>query len=76
MRHNLRHVLNEKAEHAVEQAYEEIENREVSTKRPTEVKVEPIQDNVSVLFVGIDDSEQRGQGEGSVIRCIAACYIK
>ncbi|WP_342559416.1 LCP family protein [Metasolibacillus sp. FSL K6-0083] len=57
--------LTKKAEHAVEQAYEEIENREVSTKRPTEVKVEPIQDNVSVLFVGIDDSEQRGQGEGS-----------
>lgn len=58
--------LTKKVEHAAEQAYEPVENRgETSTKRPTEIKVEPIQDNVSILFVGIDDSDIRGQGEGS-----------
>ncbi|MEC1180850.1 LCP family protein [Metasolibacillus meyeri] len=59
--------LTKKVEHAAEQAYEPVEKRgETSTKRPTEVKVEPVQDNVSVLFIGIDDSDQRGQGaEGS-----------
>ncbi|MEO4054161.1 LCP family protein [Solibacillus sp. CAU 1738] len=55
--------LTKKAEHAVDQAYEAVENRDVSVKR--EAKVEPVQDNVSILFVGIDDSETRGQGEGS-----------
>lgn len=52
--------LTKKAEHAVNNAYEAVENREVSDKRET--KVEPLQDNVSVLFIGIDDSETRGQG--------------
>ena len=56
--------LTKKAEHAVNSAYEVVENREVSEKR--EVKVEPVKDNVSILFVGVDDSEARGQGaEGS-----------
>ncbi|WP_431029163.1 LCP family protein [Lysinibacillus sp. LZ02] len=52
--------LSKKAEHAVNKAYEVVENREVSDKR--EVKAEPVQDNISVLFIGIDDSETRGQG--------------
>lgn len=56
--------LTKKAEQAVNSAYEVVENREISEKR--EVKVEPVQDNISVLFVGVDDSEARGQGaEGS-----------
>ena len=56
--------LTKQAEHAVNNAYEVIENREVSEKR--EAKVEPVKDNVSILFVGIDDSETRSQGaEGS-----------
>ena len=56
--------LTKKAEHAVNSAYEVIENRELSEKR--EVKVEPVQDNVSILLLGVDDSETRGQGsEGS-----------
>ena len=56
--------LTKKAEYAVNSAYEVVENREVSEKR--EVKVEPVKDNVSILFVGVDDSEARGQGaEGS-----------
>lgn len=55
--------LTKKAENAVNNAYEAVENRTVSEKR--EAKVEPLEDNVSVLFIGIDDSETRGQGEGA-----------
>ena len=55
--------LTKKAEQAVNSAYEVVENREVSEKR--EVKVEPLKDNVSILFIGIDDSETRGQGAES-----------
>nr|WP_106783700.1 LCP family protein [Lysinibacillus timonensis] len=56
--------LTKKAEQAANKAYEEIEDREVSEKR--EVKVEATQDNVSILFIGVDDSEERQQmGLGS-----------
>ncbi|MEK4228412.1 LCP family protein [Solibacillus sp. FSL H8-0538] len=55
--------LTKKAEHAANSAYEAIENREVSGKR--EAKVEPVDDNVSILFVGVDDSDKRGQGADS-----------
>lgn len=50
--------ITKKAEHAANKSFEEIEERE-STR---EAKVEPIQDNVSILFIGVDDSEKRGQG--------------
>ena len=49
--------LTKKAETAANQAYEEIEDREISDKR--DVKVEPTHDNVSILFIGVDDSEER-----------------
>lgn len=52
--------LTKKAENAANRAYEELGGREQSAKR--EYKVEPIEDNVSILFVGIDDSEVREQG--------------
>lgn len=52
--------ITKKAEYAVNDSYEVIEDRPVSEKR--EAKVEPIQDNVSILFIGVDDSEKRGQG--------------
>ena len=52
--------LTKKAENAVNSAYEAVENRELSDKR--EAKVEPLEDNVSVLFIGVDDSETRNQG--------------
>lgn len=55
--------LTKKAEHAANSAYEKIENRDSSDKR--EAKVEPINDNISILFIGIDDSEKRGQGAES-----------
>ena len=52
--------LTKKAETAVNKAYEDLGERDISDKR--EVKVEPIKDNVSILFIGIDDSAERGQG--------------
>ena len=55
--------LTKKAENAVNSAYEAVGNRKLSDKR--EAKVEPLEDNVSVLFIGVDDSETRGQGADS-----------
>lgn len=52
--------LTKQAEHAADSAYEVIEDREMSDQR--EVKVEPAQDNVSILILGVDDSEKRDQG--------------
>ncbi len=52
--------LTKKAEHAAGVAFETIDEREISEQR--DAKVEPANDNVSILFVGIDDSEKRGQG--------------
>lgn len=49
--------LTKKAETAANQAYEEIEDRDISDKR--DVKVEPTHDNVSILFIGVDDSDER-----------------
>jgi polyisoprenyl-teichoic acid--peptidoglycan teichoic acid transferase len=53
--------LQKKALYAVDQAYEAVPNRPKSVAR--EAEVEPAQDNVSILFIGIDDSEQRHQGD-------------
>src|SRR5690606_16468971 len=52
--------LTKQAEHAANNAYEEIEDRKIPEQR--EVKVEPAQDNVSILILGVDDSEKRDQG--------------
>ena len=52
--------LAKQAEHAVNNAYEKIEERPKPQTR--EVKVEPAQDNVSILILGVDDSEKRNQG--------------
>lgn len=52
--------ITKQAKHAADSAHEVLEGREVSTLR--EEKVEPVHDNVSILFVGVDDSENRGQG--------------
>ena len=52
--------LTKKAETAANNAFEVVD-REKTPLRPE--KVEPLNDNVSILFVGIDDSEQRGQGD-------------
>lgn len=52
--------LAKQVEHAADSAHEKLDGREVSALRET--KVEPIHDNVSILFVGVDDSDNRGQG--------------
>lgn len=52
--------LTKKAEHAANTAFEEIEERKKPEQR--EVKVEPEEDNVSILILGVDDSEKRAQG--------------
>ena len=51
--------LTKKMEYAANEAFE-ADDRENSSKR--EEKVKPIEDNVSILFIGVDDSELRGQG--------------
>lgn len=52
--------LVKKAENAANKSYEKINDREYSEMR--EAKVEPLEDNVSILFIGVDDSEAREQG--------------
>lgn len=51
--------ITKKAEKALDNSYEEVD-RDKSGMR--QAKVEPVQDNVSILFIGVDDSEERGQG--------------
>lgn len=51
--------LMQKAESAANDAYESI-GRDQSALREEQVK--PLTDNVSVLFIGVDDSEVRGKG--------------
>ncbi|MFJ7932783.1 LCP family protein [Sporosarcina sp. NPDC096371] len=55
--------LQKKASNAADQAYEAIPNRIKPAERET--KVEPANDNVSILFIGVDDSEERHQGDGN-----------
>lgn len=52
--------LTKQAEIAAQGALENLDGRTSSDLRSA--KVEPIKDNISILFVGIDDSETRGQG--------------
>lgn len=52
--------LHKKAETAAGNAFEILGNRNKSELR--EEAVQPLKDNVSILFVGIDDSEERDQG--------------
>ena len=47
-------------EKAANKAFDKNNTREKSALR--DAKVEPLKDNISILFVGIDDSETRGQG--------------
>lgn len=46
--------LAKKAEHTINQSYEEIDRKRTAKNKIT--------DNVSILFIGVDDSEKRGQG--------------
>lgn len=53
--------LQRKAMNAADRAYEAVDDRIKSDLR--EEAVEPIKDNVSVLFIGVDESEKRGENE-------------
>lgn len=53
--------LQKKAIDAANRAYEEVPDRPKSEIR--EAKVEPKNDNVSILFIGVDDSDARHQGD-------------
>ncbi|WP_318617929.1 LCP family protein [Sporosarcina sp. YIM B06819] len=55
--------LQKKAAIVVENAYEPASERVKPEVR--EARVEPTQDNVSILFIGVDDSEQRHQGDSN-----------
>lgn len=54
--------LHQKAEKAIEGAYEAVPTTPKSEIRG-EAKVEPAKDNVSLLLIGVDDSEARMQGD-------------
>lgn len=51
--------LVKKAENAANNAYETASDREMSDLR--DEKVEPLHDDISILFIGVDDSGKRGQ---------------
>ncbi|MGF2617956.1 LytR family transcriptional regulator [Rossellomorea vietnamensis] len=53
--------LYKKAENAVNDSYNDLEGREKSDKRDTEVN--PDQDNISILFIGVDESDSRNFGD-------------
>lgn len=55
--------LQKKASNAADRAYEAVADRTKSEKR--EIEVEPATDNVAVLFIGVDDSELRAQGDSN-----------
>ncbi|MGG0669540.1 LCP family protein [Sporosarcina koreensis] len=54
--------LKQQAEQAVDRAYEAVPETKKSEIR-AEAKVEPTKDNVSLLLIGVDDSEARMQGD-------------
>ncbi|WP_422123785.1 LCP family protein [Planococcus sp. X10-3] len=56
--------LVKKAENAADNAYEAAGDREMSDLR--EEKVEPLHDDISILFIGVDDSSKRDQSSGQI----------
>ncbi|OZS79068.1 transcriptional regulator [Tetzosporium hominis] len=54
--------LAKRAEVAADRSYQALADRENGSELREE-QVEPLTDNVSILFVGIDDSEKRGFGD-------------
>lgn len=56
--------LIKKAENAADKAYETAGDREKSELR--EEPVEPLHDDISILFIGVDDSEARDQDDHNI----------
>ncbi|WP_052245758.1 LCP family protein [Sporosarcina sp. ZBG7A] len=57
-------TLHKKAELAADRAYEPIQNRN-GRSTVKEDKIQPAKDNVSVLLIGVDDSDDRQQGDSN-----------
>ena len=57
-------TLHKKAELAADRAYEAIPDRTPRTTDRVD-RVQPAKDNVSVLLIGVDDSEERQQGDSN-----------
>ncbi|PSL31625.1 LytR family transcriptional attenuator [Planomicrobium soli] len=55
--------LVKKAENAANLAYEELKDREMSELR--DEQVEPLHDDISILFIGVDNSSKRGASTGN-----------
>ena len=56
-------ILQKKAVDAADRAYEALDDRIKSDLR--DEVVEPLKDNVSILFIGVDESEKRNQGDSN-----------
>ena len=56
-------ALKKKAVDAADRAYEALDDRVKSDLR--DEVVEPLTDNVSILFIGVDESEKRNQGDSN-----------
>ena len=56
-------ILQKKAVDAADRAYEALDDRVKSDLR--DEVVEPLKDNVSILFIGVDESEKRNQGDSN-----------
>lgn len=56
--------LVKKAENAADRAFETAGDRKMSDLR--EEQVEPLHDNISILFIGVDDSEARDQDDHNI----------
>ncbi len=57
-------TLHKKAELAADRAYEAIPDRTPRTTKD-ETHIQPAKDNVSVLLIGVDDSDDRQQGDSN-----------
>lgn len=57
-------TLHKKAELAADRAYEPIQDR-TSRSNAKENNIQPAKDNVSVLLIGVDDSDDRQQGDSN-----------
>ncbi|KGX93939.1 LytR family transcriptional regulator [Pontibacillus halophilus JSM 076056 = DSM 19796] len=66
--------LTQKAEEVTEQSQVELERGEVSSKRTK--AVDPAEDNISVLFLGIDDSEARSEDTSLSDAMVLATFNK
>ncbi|WP_163969628.1 LCP family glycopolymer transferase [Oceanobacillus halotolerans] len=68
------HIYN-KTENIVEESHEEV-GRENETSELRDVSVDPVEDNVSVLFMGVDNSEHRDENASRTDALLLATFNK